>query len=168
MRIGEFVIAAGLVLLTIPTSPVHAGERISGMVVDVIDGDTLKIVRDGRRIRLTGVDACEVSQKAKSPLGQTIDCGTDSKAALIRWTANKRISCEIEGQDIYKRLLATCGNDEIPDFAAELIRQGLAVAYRYKARVSEPLYEQIEQTAKQGKIGLWALDFDQPWTYRHR
>ncbi|MFD1198476.1 thermonuclease family protein [Brucella gallinifaecis] len=79
MRIGEFVIAAGLVLLTIPTSPVRAGERISGMVVDVIDGDTLKIVRDGRRIRLTGVDACEVSQKAKSPLGQTIDCGTDPK-----------------------------------------------------------------------------------------
>lgn len=144
------------------------GEERSGLVVNVVDGDTLKLVENGQKIRLTGVDACEISQKAKSPLGQTIDCGTDPKAALIRWTANKTITCQIDGQDKYKRLLATCGNDEIPDFAAELIRQGLAVAYRYKGRVTEPVYEQIEQTAKQGKVGLWALDFDQPWTYRHR
>ncbi|MBA8853846.1 endonuclease YncB(thermonuclease family) [Ochrobactrum intermedium] len=161
-------VSFGLVIALHLTGNVNAaaGEERSGLVVNVVDGDTLKLVENGQKIRLTGVDACEISQKARSPLGQTIDCGTDPKAALIRWTANKTITCQIDGQDTYKRLLATCGNDEIPDFAAELIRQGLAVAYRYKGRVTEPVYEQIEQTAKQGKVGLWALDFDQPWTYR--
>ncbi len=79
-----------------------AGEERSGLVVNVVDGDTLKLVENGQKIRLTGVDACEISQKARSPLGQTIDCGTDAKAALIRWTANKTITCQIDGQDTYK------------------------------------------------------------------
>lgn len=79
-----------------------AGEERSGLVVNVVDGDTLKLVENGQKIRLTGVDACEISQKARSPLGQTIDCGTDAKAALIRWTANKTITCQINGQDTYK------------------------------------------------------------------
>ncbi|WP_189524333.1 MULTISPECIES: hypothetical protein [unclassified Mesorhizobium] len=54
-----------------------------GIVVNVIDGDTLKIVGSGEKIRLFGVDACETGQRAHSPLGQSIDCGVDAIAALI-------------------------------------------------------------------------------------
>ncbi|OYR17626.1 hypothetical protein CEV31_4353 [Brucella thiophenivorans] len=141
-------------------------QEVHGLIVDVVDGDTLKIINTGQKIRLIGVDACEKNQKAKTDLGQTVDCGVEPMNALISWTANKEVNCEFTSKDRYQRLLGICGNSEIPDFSAELIRQGYAVAYRYKGKVSDQIYEDIEARAKANRAGLWSMEFEQPWAYR--
>lgn len=135
-------------------------------MVEVVDGDTLRIVSRGEKIRLLGIDACETGQKAITSSGQILDCGVPATSALIDLTKNRTLSCRITGRDRYKRLLATCGTLETPDVGAELVRRGLAVVYRYKGKATMPEYVAIEKRARASRLGLWNLSFDEPALYR--
>lgn len=134
--------------------------------VEVIDGDTLRISGSKQSIRLYGVDACESGQPMTSKDGQRFDCGSPAVSALKQWTERQTVSCEIRDYDRYNRALAFCGTQAVPDFSAELIRQGLAVAYRYRSRAVWPEYQRIEDSAKRQNRGIWAYSFDEPWIYR--
>ncbi|MBB3948456.1 endonuclease YncB(thermonuclease family) [Rhizobium skierniewicense] len=134
--------------------------------VEVIDGDTLRVKGSRQSIRLFGVDACEAEQTAKARNGAVMRCGDPAVSALQRWTAGRTIRCEIRDYDRYSRALAVCGTAQVPDFSAELIRQGLAIAYRYRSRAVWPEYQRIEDSAKRQGKGIWAYSFDEPWVYR--
>ncbi|QYA10816.1 thermonuclease family protein [Agrobacterium larrymoorei] len=136
--------------------------------MEVIDGDTLRIKGSKQSIRLFGVDACEKDQTATNRSGQAISCGDPAVTALQQWTAGKTIRCEIRDYDRYNRALAVCGTEQVSDFSAELIRQGLAVAYRYRKQAVWPEYGRIEERAKRQKTGIWAYTFDEPWIHRKK
>lgn len=72
------------------------------------------------------------------------------------------MSCQERDVDRYGRVVAVCLNAEGQDVGAELVRQGWALAYR---RVSLD-YVDEEREAERAKLGLWAMDFVEPWEWR--
>lgn len=69
-------------------------------------------------------------------------------------------------RDRYRRLLAVCTVDG-EDLGAAIIRDGLAVAYRYRDKASNPEYLSIEAEVREADRGLWGSEFKMPrewWT----
>lgn len=137
--------------------PVWGAETISGRS-DVIDGDTLRIGRT--RIRLDGIDAPEADQTCRLPHGSW-NCGEAAAARLRQLAGSHPVICEKTGTDSYGRILARCHIGDT-DLAAEMVRAGLAMAYRqYSLR-----YLPQELGARLDRRNIWATDFMPPWEWR--
>ena len=124
----------------------------------VIDGDSLQIATS--RIRLVGIDAPEMGQKCRIALEKQY-CGELSKDHLAALIGNSRIRCAWSRLDRYDRLLATCFKGDI-DINAELVKQGMALAYR---RYTDK-YVLQEDIAREAGAGLWSAEFVPPWDWR--
>ncbi|MCY3754817.1 MAG: thermonuclease family protein [Alphaproteobacteria bacterium] len=146
------VLAAGLAW------PAGAG-TISGEA-RVIDGDTLAVA--GRRIRLHGIDAPETRQTCLRH-GRRWACGKAATRAMRRLVGRDPVRCEVRARDRYGRSVAACfaaGRD----LQRELVRQGLALAYRrYSVR-----YVPDEDAARRERAGLWSGEFTEPWRWRRQ
>lgn len=134
----------------------------------IFDGDTLDL--EGVRIRLAGIDACELDQVAKL-VTETWPCGTLAKARLVELTAGADIRCIWSELDLYDRALAICdiyGTDLVLNKI--MVQEGLAVGYRGSGEgtVSNPSYEEIEALAKQNRRGLWKTEFEVPSEHRRK
>ncbi len=147
-----------------PVKPVPLAARQSGPtgsiagLARVIDGDTLTIGRT--RIRLDGIDAPEADQTCRLPRGSW-NCGTAATARLRQIIGGHTVICERTGTDTYGRTLARCRAGDA-DLAAEMVRSGLAMAYRqYSLR-----YLPQELGARLDKRNIWATDFMPPWEWR--
>ena len=123
------LLAAGAALAVPAASPAGA-EAISGEA-RVVDGDTLAVA--GRRIRLHGIDAPETRQTCLRH-GRRWACGKAATRAMRRLVGRDPVRCEVRDRDRHGRAVAACfaaGRD----LQRELVRQGLALAYRrYSAR----------------------------------
>ncbi|WP_282608967.1 thermonuclease family protein [Pelagibius sp. Alg239-R121] len=153
------ILALVALFLAFPTQ----AQTVTGPAI-VIDGDTLEI--KGERIRIIGIDACESRQKANLN-GQEWPCGVMATAWMVERTLGKETRCMASKRDRYKRLLAVCKVDG-EDLGAGIIRDGLAVAYRYRGKASNPEYLPIEAEAREAGRGLWGSEFKMPWEWRKR
>ena len=126
----------------------------------IVDGDTVEIREV--RIRLEGIDAPESDQQCQDVNGRSYWCGSEATAALEKLAAGS-ITCEQVGFDQRnKRPVSICRNADGLDLNAELVRQGLAVAFRrYSMR-----YAAIEDEARAARRGLWAGTFELPGCFR--
>ena len=145
-----------LALLLAFTACVHAqkAECFSGKVVSVTDGDTIKVLRDGKevRVRLTGVDCPEKAQ----PFGEY------AKEFAEKLALKKAVKVTVEGTDRYGR---TLGEVTLPDgriLNRELLKAGFAWWYERYAPCNMG-YEQLEREARLAGRGLWPMP---PWEYR--
>ncbi len=132
-------------------APVHHGK-----VVHITDGDTLKILVDGRmlKIRLAEIDTPE----RKQPFG------TKAKQALARMAFNKQARVVEVTKDRYKRIVGRVYVGNL-DVNAELVRLGYAWVYRRYAK-DQDLYR-LEKEAQGARRGLWASDHPiPPWKWR--
>ena len=152
-RIDGLVATLVLVALAIGVVAVQREpERLDGRP-RIIDGDTLEI--EGRRLRLVGIDAPELTQTCEQG-GQAYHCGETAREAL-REIARAGLACAITGRDKYRRELARCEASG-RDVGSVLVQGGMAVAYgRYEAE---------ERHARQRAAGLWAGRFDRPSAWR--
>ena len=126
----------------------------------VIDGDTVELA--GERIRLEGIDAPERGQVCNNALGHTYDCGAAAVRVLVDLTNGQTVSCDPVGEDRHERTLAVCSLPSGLDINAELVRRGVAVAFRrYSGR-----YVAEENQALAARAGLWAGEFEHPGCYR--
>ena len=125
----------------------------------VIDGDTLEL--QGERIRLHGLDAPESQQQCRDGQGQAYRCGQAATSALQQWIGDDEVRCVAQTKDRYERLIAICtvGHTHLN---AQLVRHGLAVAYR---RYSQD-YVPHENCARAEQRGLWGGTFVMPWDWR--
>lgn len=128
----------------------------------VIDGDTLDI--DGRRVRLSGVDAPELAQTCIGADGEERSCGREVRAALAAFIGADVVACRDLGRDRYQRILAVCAARG-QDLAAWLVTNGLAAAY---AGNSGNALRGIEEAARSAGRGLWAGEFQRPELWRRR
>lgn len=124
----------------------------------VIDGDTIEI--HGNRIRLHGIDAPEANQTCSAD-GQDYRCGQQSALFLDRLIDGAAIHCEVKDYDRYGRTVAECFARQV-NVNAEMVRKGWAVAYH---QYSDD-YADLEKSAEENKIGIWAGDFQKPWDFR--
>ena len=118
---------------------VPIGETIDGIVLHVVDGDTMRL--NGIKIRLWGVNAPETDAYGG-------DRATDElqEQALL-----KKLSCVIRDRDKYGRIVAQCFRNK-QDIGAAIIRSGWARDY---PRYSKGYYLKDEATARYEHRGLW-------------
>ena len=138
--------------------PALAAE-LSGLVSEVLDGDTLTLVnwQATYKIRLADIDAPEWKQ----------EYGKDSRASLFHMCGLKLATAETRGEDRYGRTLATVTCAGI-DANAEQVRRGWAWVYVRYAPKNSPLYA-LEREARLEKRGLWVDDDPvPPWEWRQR
>lgn len=135
-------------------SAASAAPRLSGTAY-VIDGDTLVI--HGRHVRLFGVDAFERDQMCGR-----FACGAQAEAVMAGLTQGAIVNCEKQAIDPYGRAVAICTTSGGLDLGREMIRRGLAVAYRHFSL----RYLDDETYARSHRLGAWAYGFDSPQTWR--
>ncbi len=152
-------IVAKAVLFLFILQTLLPGYILTGKVVSVTDGDTIKILTKDKtlyKIRLDGIDAPERSQAF----------GKKSKYNLSKLVAGRIADIHYEKEDRYGRTIGTVFVDG-QDMNLKQIKDGYAWVYRkYCDRVD---YYKAERYAKDKKLGLW---YDKhptpPWDFRHR
>jgi len=132
---------------------------LTGVVSKVNDGDTLEVrLASGQvTVRLHSIDAPERDQPH----------GRDAFAALYERVGNRSVELQIVEQDQYDRQVAVV-LVEGRNINAELVREGHAWAYRQY--LSDEEFCHLEEAARVGKTGLWALSPDKqiaPWEWRN-
>jgi len=157
LRLATLVLALLLPILLAAAQP---DSVLPGVVVGVIDGDTVDVrLASGMiRVRLHAVDAPERDQPQ----------GAAAKAALSALVFGKAVDVEPFEQDRYDRLVARLWLDDL-DVNAALVEQGAAWVYRRYA--DDPAYCTYEQAARDLGRGLWSLPAGQriaPWEWRRR
>lgn len=147
-------------LIILALLPPIAWADFTGWVVGVTDGDTIKVLHNGRaeKIRLYGIDCPEKGQ----PYGSKAKHLTSSLAF------GKEVNVRVVDVDRYGR---TVGEVILPDgrnLSSELVAAGLAWWYRRYAP-HDIILEGLEGEARAAKRGLWAdPDPVPPWCYRKR
>ena len=134
-----------------------SSETISGKA-RIVDGDTLAVA--GQRIRLHGIDAPETRQTCMRD-GREWACGKAATKAMRRLVGGTAVRCEVRDRDRHGRAVAACFAAG-QDLQRQLVREGLALAYRrYSTR-----YVPEEEEARAEGLGLWSGTFIEPWTWR--
>lgn len=134
----------------------HTSERVQ--VTYIYDGDTVKL-QDGRRVRFIGINTPELEHKGKpeQPLART------ARTALVNLldTHNHTLLLQYGKQphDHYGRVLAHAFLVNGENIAAQLLRQGLATTLVVPPNTwGEHCYQQLENSARAKRSGLWSLD----------
>jgi endonuclease YncB( thermonuclease family) len=144
--------------LLLLSSPIAAA-TLTGRVVGVTDGDTIKLLVGGRseyKVRLGEIDAPESGQ----PFGQK------SKRMLSDLVFNRTVSVRVTDVDRYGRSVGVIRAGRV-NINAEMVKRGGAWAYR--RYLSDQRYLFWEREAQQARRGLWNLQADQimaPWEWR--
>ena len=146
-----------LVLLLLIWAAAGAHEGFSGVVVGVIDGDTISVMRHGTpvRVRLADIDCPErgqnFSQRAKEFTSDQV--------------FGKVVDVRVQDVDRYGRLVARVqiGGS---DLSLGLVQAGLA--WHYKQYSTDPVLAAAERAARAKRKGLWSQpNAVPPWEYRH-
>lgn len=129
-------------------------------VVDVFDGDTIVVMRQGREtvVRLIGVDTPETS-RPDNPVqffGPEASEHTRSsllgKTAFLRFEPPGRAGGEV---DRYGRILAYVLTEDGRNFNLELVRAGYGRAYTKFPFTLEREFREAERSARRAGIGIW-------------
>lgn len=148
---------AVVVILLAAIAPAPAAEPpTTGVVAEVVDGDTVRLAGGGE-VRLVGIQA------PKLPLGRpgfaAWPLAQEARAALERMALNRTVSLWFGGRrmDRHGRWLAHLADDEGRWVQGEMLAQGWARVYTFpdnRARAAEMLAREAE--AREAKRGIWA------------
>ena len=146
-------------LVTVFLTSTTALADFTGKVVGVTDGDTIKVMRDGRSvtIRLHGIDAPEKSQSF----------GSTAKRFVSNACFGQNVTVIEHDTDRYGRLVAELRLADGTNLNHAVVESGLAWWYR-KYAPSDSGLESAEKNAKTARRGLWSqYNPSPPWEYRN-
>jgi micrococcal nuclease len=129
-----------------------------GLVVSVLDGDTIEVLHNSRpeRIRLNGIDCPENGQAY----------GKRAKQAASILVFGKDVSLQTFGKDKYGRTIADVRLLDGTNVNHRLVKDGWCWWYRKYAPLNTEL-EKLEKDARDNKKGLWVDPAPvPPWIYR--
>lgn len=137
---------------TSTTTPITVAPAAEVSVLSVTDGDTLRVLIEGRNepLRLIGINAPEADEclaaAAATRLGELMVGGPI------------RLESDVSERDQYGRLLRYVFVGEL--FVNEaLVREGLALAHRYAPDIARaPELEAAQAAAEADQAGMWAPD----------
>lgn len=160
-RFVKFLVLLLVTLLIVsckssPLSSVSQEKVLHGQVIDVLDGDTVKLRSDWHiyKIRLAGIDAPE-KQQAYS---------VQSKIYLEHLIADKDVSIKVLSCDQYVRYVGKIYLNG-KDINGEMIRSGYA--WHYYHFDSNPVYAGFMLDAQRSNRGLWQeVHPTPPWIFR--
>lgn len=140
---------------------IACAETLSGVVIVVVDGDTLLFKPDHYspasraflKVRLVGIDAPEKDQ----PYGEA------ATRALKNTALKQRATLDIVATDAYGRKLGRLTVGTVP-VNAELVKRGHAWA---SSRRADDVLRILQREAKRERRGLWQdAAPTPPWTWR--
>ena len=161
-RVFIFLFMFWLVLHT-PTPVAKTSQSWTGEVVSVSDGDSFKVQRDRRvlKVRLFGIDSPEIEQTY----------GRDARNATRQWLgAGRQVEVEPMYKDSYGRTVALvwAGGKLVN---AELVKSGAAWVYPRFCRsqdICQPMIA-LQEQARQAGLGLWRdKKPEPPWQWKRR
>jgi len=152
------VVCVALFLGAIVLEPSRVPEVKTVVVVDVVDGDTIKVrgVDGVYRVRLEGVDAPEKRQAD----------GLAASAWLKGKIGGAEVTVHAKGRGRYGRVVGDVTLADGECVNVSLVRAGWAWWYRQYDRSDDRL-RQAESAARVDKVGLWAKTNPiPPWMFR--
>ena len=147
-----------IVILVITLALPTFAAAFSGLVIGVVDGDTIDVMHNGKaeRIRLYGIDCPEKKQSY----------GRKAKEVTSTLAYRKIVAVMVKSHDRYGR---TIGKVILPNgksLNSELVRAGYAWWYRKYAPKDFALMI-LQKTSKESKSGLWDdAEPVAPWEFR--
>ena len=150
-----------LILVLVISTAVQSTEDIYGIVVSVVDGDTVSLKADDttHKIRLAEIDTPERDQ----PYGLT------ASSALTDLLLGHRVRVKVvKENDRYGRLIGRIFIDG-KDVSAHMVEHGHAMVYR--RYLTDKSLLGLEANAKHKKLGLWGSPEEEivpPWVWRSR
>ena len=120
-------------------------DKFSGQAY-IVDGDTIRV--RGAAIRLHGLDAPEIGQRAQRMDGKWYDQGEFVKRELMHFIGGRPVRVEVISRDKYRRTvgIVTCDGKDINSW---LVENGYAIsAYGDK-------YQRAGRRARRARIGIW-------------
>jgi len=152
------IVVAALLYLLLARAAL--AEDYSGLVVSVLDGDTIEVLhnRHPERIRLSGIDCPEKGQ----PYGH------QAKQATVAMVFGKEVLLQTHGRDRSGRILAEVRLPDGTHVNHTLVKNGWCWWYwKFAPRNTE--LARLEQQAREAKKGLWADPQPvPPWDWRKR
>ena len=150
----------GVILALLTPSPAAAVSDYNGLVVSVLDGDTIEVLhkQHPERIRLSGIDCPEKGQAY----------GHQAKQAISAMVFGKEVLLQTYGRDRAGHILADVRLPDGTHVNHTLVKNGWCWWYRkYAPRNTE--LARLEQTARETKQGLWVSPTHiPPWEWRKR
>lgn len=155
-------------------APVHSPETAPGQIsmtisgrVAIIDGRTLWFPESAQKVRLAGIDACELpkwaydpSQHGESTIPKPVPCGPFARAWLNRTVGSDQVNCRISSYAQDGVLVGVCST-RVGDLAIEMLRVGWA---RVQGPSPASQYLAWQNHAISARYGMWAtyvLDMDE-------
>lgn len=138
------------------TCPLNRIDETVG-VRKVHDGDTL-ILRDGRKVRLIGIDTPELA-RAHQPAQPYARRAREQLAKLVRGSNNQiQLQYGTDSHDKYQRLLAHAADLHGNSLNATMLKHGLAVAFTTPPndRLST-CYHRLDRAADADNRGFWRI-----------
>jgi micrococcal nuclease len=137
--------------------PLLLSAGITGTVIGVHDGDTLRLRTDNAtiKVRLFGIDAPELGQ----PFSRA------SREKLSALTFGKTVSLVTHGKDAFRRQLADVILEDGTNVNHEMVRAGMA--YYFRKYAHSKALESMENEARRERRGVWSVEgLVPPWEYR--
>ena len=133
-------------------------QSITGKVVGIMDGDTFKLLTADStqiKVRLANIDCPEKKQAYSAK-------ATEFTSRAI---FGKNVTIHVQSKDRYRRFIANVIYNDSLSLCHELVKNGWAWHYiRYS---KDKTLQQLEDRARQSKIGLWQdLNPVAPWELR--
>lgn len=159
ITIALFLSAALIAWVTFrPIAPgsANSGTTMSGHVLDIIDGDSLKVRtgKDDIRVELAGIDAPEIGQAF----------GEISAYYLTDLLDGREVRLVVNGNNDYGDAVAEVFLDDL-SINRLMLTDGYAWALR--GRSEDPAMEGLESLARNKRLGLWRNDDPvSPWAFR--
>lgn len=159
MRLQQYTLALSLVF----APHIAVGQVISGVVIAVSDGDTIRMLADDQAVktlRLAGIDAPEKQQVF----------GLQARQQLTELCLEKQAQADVRTIDRYGRTVARVSCNQV-DVASRMLELGLAwhfTRYTHTQPAQEAESDKAAQTrAMNGQIGLWGASGPvAPWDWR--
>ena len=137
--------------------------------LEVLDGDTVKILQTGEKIRLYGIDAPELSQKSFD--GKAV--GEYSKNHLAKLIGDSSVKIQAFGIGYYGRTIGLLFNEQKKNsINFHMIKDGYAIiliGIKYRSSQQKRQWNQGFISAFRLRQGLWKTQgFYSPKTYRKK
>jgi endonuclease YncB( thermonuclease family) len=161
--INFYVMSLVLAILCLPGTNIAAEQPWKGEVVGISDGDTIKVMQNGKaeRVRLYGIDTPEMKQafgkKAKQFTGEQVFRRTVKVVPMDTDRYGRTVAL------VYPSNWTTSLNEAI-------IKAGYAWVYRKYCRTDYcAKWMDMELKAKRERVGLWTdIDPVPPWEFRKK
>lgn len=142
---------------SVVTPPVASDAAGLVPVLDVVDGDTLRVLYQGEptKVRLVGVDAPETVHPQRED-----ECyGLEASLRLKELAQGKQVRLVVDQQqddtDRYDRLLRYVESEAGMDLGAELLRGGYVRVYESLPADRVVTYQELMREAQRSQQGLW-------------